>query len=1007
MKPTLLFLIHLLVVLPATLFAQNQPYSIVHYTTDHGLPQNSITTLSFDQWGYCWLGTEMGVVRFDGKRFKVFNSGNIPGFHSDRIRLSTIDTAGKVYIRSDKMEHLLIEANSPGAAPYPRLEKDPFIWMPTISGYATQSPIMMKWAMEKINRASGSDRSAYPSFNLQEGGIYCIEEDTLYYLRNKALIPIDTLDTDEGLKRLAVGNLFLVLEKNGCVKAWKNGLLQRQIIKIRGPLQQSRAYQTGKFHFFSYRNQSYIYADNTLYGIHTNEKDEVDSKVLLENIDIPVLSLVYYHAAQRKYYIGSLVSGLYVVSISDFSYLNKPSEAIDDGVYSQVTTKEGDIVCQQYLYQKGRPIEKLPLNKYVGATLYMSPQQQLYYGNDPRLYRFDMATRESRKLMDLDSRPSSLYRDKTDSTVIILSTTHAMGKLVNDSLASLKKLPGENVIMSTLQTGKDSFLVATQAGVKWYDFVHNSIYHSVLDSLYIRSVYPEANGRVWISTFGKGFFLYDKGKIHPLPVHPFKALEMIHAFVDDGRGNFWLPTNNGLYKVKKEALLAYANGTVKEVYYYAYSVTDNLRTNEFNGGCTPGYLWLKDSLLSLPSIEGLVQFYPHSMLPVLPGNKIFADEIRINNTVIGIPGEEGLVLNPDYGRLTIAVNSPYFGNKENLQLVYRLEGLEKDWQPVPENGEILFTRMPAGSYSLVVQKLTGQGINDYASLTIPVTVKPWFYNTWWFYCLVFFILCGVLFLLIWIRTRILKERNKALQEIVTTQTADLSKTVEQLKRSEQALVESNQMKDKVTTMVLHDLRSPIRFLHTISNRLVKKHDTMPAEEITHNLSLLRSSTGSLNDFTEQFFTWAASQHQDFKVSMDHFSLQVFFEDLEELYTDIATIHNNQLEIIPANLVLHTDRNILAAIIRNLVDNANKNTHNGTITLSAKTHPDKVVLSVTDTGTGLSPAMVQAFHDEHKQSGATRNGSTIVMSLLEKIGGTLSIETEQGKGTTFNVGLNHH
>jgi Signal transduction histidine kinase len=77
----------LLAFLVPTVHAQQRPYSIVHYTTDHGLPQNSITGIAFDRWGYCWLGTEMGLVRFDGKSFTVFSTYNVPGLRAERIRL--------------------------------------------------------------------------------------------------------------------------------------------------------------------------------------------------------------------------------------------------------------------------------------------------------------------------------------------------------------------------------------------------------------------------------------------------------------------------------------------------------------------------------------------------------------------------------------------------------------------------------------------------------------------------------------------------------------------------------------------------------------------------------------------------------------------------------------------------------------------------------------------------------------------------------------------------------
>ena len=53
-------------------------YSIVHYNSDNGLPQNSIDAMSFDKNGFLWLATQMGIVRFDGQHFREYNTQNTP-----------------------------------------------------------------------------------------------------------------------------------------------------------------------------------------------------------------------------------------------------------------------------------------------------------------------------------------------------------------------------------------------------------------------------------------------------------------------------------------------------------------------------------------------------------------------------------------------------------------------------------------------------------------------------------------------------------------------------------------------------------------------------------------------------------------------------------------------------------------------------------------------------------------------------------------------------------------
>lgn len=995
------FAIIFLLFLSSLLRAQHRDYHIEHYTTDQGLPQNSITGIVFDKAGYCWLGTEMGLVRFDGKKFTVFNAGTLPGVYSPRIRFCETDNDGNVYMNAEKGELIRIETNEE-QAPAPHVEKGNNLWFWNTYSHV---PMFVLAGKNKKNLSLPPTSSSFLlSYLLPSGDIYCLDGKDLYFLDNDRLIKADTGVNGATEIHLVVGDCFAVLDrKRPFVKWWKNGRRQKDMV-MPGPLQQNKAFREGQFECLNNSGQSYVYAGGNLYGVYESN-GELSTKLLLENLDIPVISKVYYHPGQQKYYIGSLVSGLYVVSPSPFRFLGDKPEIIGESVYAQAMNSKGDIICHRFLYERSGAVRQLPLGRYTGASLWLDKNEDLYYGDDPVLFRYSFADNSNRRITDLDSRPSSIFQDRFDSSNLVVVTTFSIDKISGDTIRETKQVPGKSTIMYAVQTGKDSFILATQTGVKWYDFTNNKIYRSVLDSVYVRNVYPEPGGRVWIATYGRGFYLYENGKVYSYPAHSTRALLTVHCFIDDGKGNFWLPTNNGLFVVKKASLLAYAQGTVKDIYFYMYSKQDNLLTNEFNGGCTPAYLWTKDSLLSLPSINGLVQFDPRSLSPMFPDKKIYAEEYRLNDKPFQ-PGNN-LSLDPDYGNLMITVSSPYFGNRENLQMVYILKGLDENWQPVPASGQITLNHIPPGGYELLVRKLSGKGISEYDSFVFSFSVNPWFYNTWWFYSLLFVFVGLCVFIAIKLRTRILQERNRNLQSIIYAQTVDLSRAVEQLKESEQALKESNLMKDRVTTMVLHDLRSPIRFLHTISNQLLKKHQDLTPDEMKKNLGILQSSTGSLNDFTEQFFTWAASQHQDFKIQEESFLLQSLFNELEELYADIARANNNRLVVEQTTLQAYTDKNILSVIIRNLLDNASKNTMNGWINLSAKMENEKLVISVSDTGSGLSDRAIEEFYDGTKTTSNKKNGSSIVISLLEKIGGQLKVQSSINKGTSFNVELKHH
>jgi hypothetical protein len=77
------------------------PYLVSHWTTENGLPQNSVTALAQTPDGYLWVGTFGGLARFDGMNFTIFNSGNTPALHSNRISSLHLGRSGKFWIGTE------------------------------------------------------------------------------------------------------------------------------------------------------------------------------------------------------------------------------------------------------------------------------------------------------------------------------------------------------------------------------------------------------------------------------------------------------------------------------------------------------------------------------------------------------------------------------------------------------------------------------------------------------------------------------------------------------------------------------------------------------------------------------------------------------------------------------------------------------------------------------------------------------------------------------------------
>jgi len=283
---------------------------------------------------------------------------------------------------------------------------------------------------------------------------------------------------------------------------------------------------------------------------------------------------------------------------------------------------------------------------------------------------------------------------------------------------------------------------------------------------------------------------------------------------------------------------------------------------------------------------------------------------------------------------------------------------------------------------------------------------PWFYNTWWFALLVTSGLLLISYTIGKQRLKSVNEKANKLELLVADRTKELSIAIEQIAQSESALLRSTKVKDRVITMVLHDLRSPIRFLQTITDYLATNHKSLEEAQLDKKLVELQGGTKALHGFTEQFFTWAVSQHEDFKITNTLVKIEVLFNELADLYSGIVKDRGNVLTIESTDLTCYTDYQILSLILRNLIDNANKNTANGVIKISATALKNSISIKIDDSGKGLTAEQVKNFIDESRGMGNTGTGSILILNMIQKIDGKLEIITSIDKGSSFIVTLNH-
>lgn len=228
----------------------------------------------------------------------------------------------------------------------------------------------------------------------------------------------------------------------------------------------------------------------------------------------------------------------------------------------------------------------------------------------------------------------------------------------------------------------------------------------------------------------------------------------------------------------------------------------------------------------------------------------------------------------------------------------------------------------------------------------------------------------------------------------------------------QQLKELNATKDKIFSIIGHDLRGPLASLRGLMGLLAGANLTH--EEFTTLSKKLKSNLDFVSDDLDNLLSWARSQAGGIEPRIERCNPHVIVDELNQLYGETARAKNIILEnAIPQAMEIKADCNHIKLILRNLIGNSIKfSTAGGRVTARGQILDDKVHLSIIDQGKGMSADEVRNlfFIGTHFTKLGTSNekglgiGLLLVKEFVEKNGGTISVASEVGKGSTFTVSL---
>ena len=976
------------------LFSQteNKKYDFTWYTADdNNLPQNSVKSIVKDKFGFIWLATENGIVRYDGQRFYTFSTDNVKGMIDNRmLTFKGSSSKDTIVIRNDKRQFLTIANTKVSLIPP---NKIPLKFQASYYRYL-ENPFI---------------RTEYINLYLRNGTYYRVSEDSILLLR----------DNNKLINRLAynskdAGSVFITGQDLFILKDFKNYSRIKN-----GRVYSGKFYNTddagSKIYNNQAANQTYLKSGRNLYLLQ-NTNGILHQKLIFDAFDDSMnIASIYYDAIAGILYLGSSSKGLLVVKKKIF--INIHGENGNRVYYAQIPfQKNNSLVPTGEVLSENGSFKKFNFDKDNDNYIFFKDNKgNIWTKGHNVLYRFTKESNYNKfNKWIFKDRITEIFENYNKNIIVVLTINGQPKGEIYIMNPTSGKLAFNFHMPLNFST---SFMIQTEKNIIWTG--SGTGFHKVnlltkktenikeISKTYVRSIYSTNPDEIWVTTYDSGFYLYKPSvkKVVHFPFDDNKFLVSAHCIIMDKNNFFWIPTNKGLFQVSKQSLLDYANNKNEKIYYHYYNKSNGFATNEFNGGCRPCGIELSNNKISFPSMSGIVLVDPTTIKPNLPSSGIYFDEAEVNGKQTPIEGNT-LSVDQNFGRLKLYITSPYFGNKQNLNIEVKLDGkVSQDWIKLNDDN-ISFSSLPPGKYELTARKLSGFD-SKYQYKVLYINIPPAFYQTIGFH--IFLAIVGLFFIIYIVKIRIkyIRRKNILLKKKIAEQTFQLRSTISTLRKTKENLRQEISNHKKLIGTITHDIKSPLRYLAMTGKHIYQNSGDI--EDVQEGVKAMYTSSFQLYNFVDNLLEYAkVSESEEENLSEPYYSLSDLVEEKIKIFLNIAeTQKTSIINTISSNEKVNISRLLFSIIIHNLLDNAVKNTLSGKIIFSSGHKGEEIFLSIEDTGNGMAPHLVNFYNKlvdskpvQYNKKGGM--GLQMISELIVIVNGKMRIESSINKGTKITI-----